>query len=200
MGGGRGDDWFGTVVKLAVAAVAAPFSIVLLVGAAWPSASPATSGQIAFPTDLPTAATPFAGRSSGCSVPDPTGTGGCVTPATAWLLVELGRAFGPLPTSCWDAHAWNPRSDHPRGRGCDITFGQLGEFPAKADVDRGWLVARWLQVNAAALRVRYLIWQGRIWHAGRAEDGWLPYSGGGVYDPADPTGGHYDHIHVSTST
>jgi hypothetical protein len=201
MGGGCRDDWYGPSMKLAVAGMAMPFALVLAIGAAWaPPSGPSAPGGAPFPSDLPAAAQPFTGRSASCSVPDPTGTGGCVTPATAWLLNELGRAFGAMPTSCWDEHAWNPSSDHPRGRGCDITFGRLGDFPDEPDADRGWLVATWLQANAAALRVRYLIWQGRIWHAGRAAAGWLPYGGGGVYDPSDPTGGHYDHIHVSTST
>lgn len=188
-------------MKVAVAAVAAPFTLVLLLGAALSSSATTPSRPAAaFPSGMPTGATPFTGASSGCTVPDPTGTGGCVTPATAWLLAEIGHAFGPMPTSCWNAHAWNPSSDHPRGKGCDITFGRIGEFPAQPDVDRGWIVARWLQANAGALRVKYLIWQGLIWHATRAGAGWLPYGGGGVYDPSDPTGGHYDHVHISTTT
>ena len=43
-------------------------------------------------------------------------------------------------------------------------------------------------------------WQGRIWSAGSSDDGdgWgRPYTGGGVYDPEDATGGHFDHVHVS---
>jgi hypothetical protein len=31
----------------------------------------------------------------------------------------------------------------------------------------------------------------------RGDDDWREYTGGGVYDPEDPTGGHYDHVHVS---
>ncbi len=40
---------------------------------------------------------------------------------------------------------------------------------------------------------------GRIWTASRADQGWRVYGGGGVYDPTSPTGGHYDHIHVSVA-
>lgn len=188
-------------MKVVAALVLTSFVLVVAIGAAMTTAVPATdAAPVAFPSQLPRVATQFVGFSGGCTVPDPTGTGGCVTPATAWLLGEVTRAFGPLPTSCWDEHAWNPSSDHRRGRGCDITFGRLGQFPSPPDVDRGWMVAAWLQGNADALRVRYLIWQGRIWHAARADEGWLPYTGGGVYDPTDATGGHFDHIHVSTST
>lgn len=61
----------------------------------------------------------WTGARGGCSVPDPTGTGGCVTPTTAWMLAQVQQAFPGLSVSCWDAHAWNPKSDQPVGRGCD---------------------------------------------------------------------------------
>lgn len=179
----------------------APFVLVLLIGAGMShtETAPASPAPIPYPRSVPGPPAPFTGHSAGCTQPDPTGTGGCVTQAVSWLLTEVGLAFGPLPTSCWDAHAWNPTSDHPRGRACDFTFGGPGTFPGHADVERGWLLATWLRVNAEALRVRYLIWQGRTWSAGRSDDGWRPYTGGGVYDPTDPTGGHYDNVHVSTT-
>jgi len=52
-----------------------------------------------------------------------------------------------------------------------------------------------------ALQVRYLIWQGRIWSPdGGDQNGWgRPYTGGGIYDATDATGGHYDHIHASVA-
>ncbi|WP_280114469.1 lytic transglycosylase domain-containing protein [Kineococcus rubinsiae] len=139
----------------------------------------------------------FAGASAGCRLSDPTGTGGCVTAATDWGVRQIWATFGERPASCWDAHAWNPTSDHPQGKGCDITFGRLGSFPAPADVTSGWQLAAWLQMNAGPLHVKYVIWQGRIWSAGRNGEGWRIYTGGGVYDAGDPTGGHYDHVHVS---
>jgi hypothetical protein len=139
----------------------------------------------------------WTGPQAGCTMPDPTGTGGCVTPATAWLVGQVASNFGDLAVSCWDAHAWNPRSDHARGRACDYTFGPIGRFPDGDLVEQGWAMAEWLRGHAAALHVNYVIWQGRIWSSGRADAGWRPYTGGGVYDPTDPTGGHYDHIHVS---
>jgi hypothetical protein len=184
------------------ATVAAPLLLILLVGGATSedvdASAAATEGSATpYPTDLPPAARPYVGPSTGCALPDPTGTGGCVTEATAWMLSEVEARFGDLPASCWDAHAWNPTSDHPHGKGCDYTFGALGRFPAPADADRGWLLAEWLRANAEALHIRYLIWYGRIWSVARADEGWRAYIGGGVYDAADPTGGHYDHIHIS---
>jgi Transglycosylase SLT domain len=144
-------------------------------------------------------AVPLPGATSGCPLSDPTGTGGCVTEAAAWMLVQTASAFPGLPVTCWDAHAWNPDSDHPKGRACDFTIGRSGSFPNGDDVARGWAIAEWLRANAASLHVSYLIWQGRIWSVSRADQGWRAYTGGGVYDPTDPTGGHYDHIHVSVS-
>lgn len=158
----------------------------------------AYSAPAGFPANLPPAPAPYTGGSTGCSLPDPTGTGGCVTAATAWLIGQINAAFGPLPVSCWDAHAWNPSSDHPKGQACDYVFGTLGSFPGPADVTRGWLLAEWLRAYAAPLAVKYVIWQGKFW--GRGDADWSPYSGGGVYDPRDPTGGHYDHVHVSLTT
>ena len=47
------------------------------------------------------------------------------------------------------------------------------------------------------LGVEYLIWQGQIWSPARDTEGWRPYNGGGMHDPASITGGHYDHLHVT---
>jgi len=145
---------------------------------------------------------PFAGPASGCAVPDPSGTGGCVTAATAWLLLQVPADVGtvrPRSVTCWDAHAWNPRSDHPKGRGCDYTIGRLGHRPGGADRARGWALAHWLRAYAGLLKVSYVIWQGRIWSQEHDAQSWRPYDGGGVYDPKDVTGGHFDHVHVSLS-
>ena len=188
-------------MKYALAAVAGIAALVLLLGAALTTApaSAVADSPGKHPAQLPPAAAPFAGTAAGCSLPDPTGTGGCVTPATAWVVEQITARIGPVPTSCWDRHAWNPTSDHPLGRACDVTFGRLGTFPGSADVKRGWELANWLRANSDRLRVSYVIWQGRIWSAQRAGQGWRTYTGGGVYDASDPTGGHYDHVHVSVT-
>jgi len=138
------------------------------------------------PTDTPVDA--------GCSLPDPTGTGGCVTPRTAQLVASLRAAHGQLPIVCWAPRPGNPTSDHPRGRACDITVGTIGRFPTQAERAHGWDMADWLIAHADALGITYLIWNGRIW---MRDTGWRAYTGGGVYNPLHPTGGHYDHIHIS---
>jgi hypothetical protein len=146
---------------------------------------------------LPAAPWPFLGPGGGCVVDDPTSSG-CLTPAAAHLFRQVTEAFGAWPwgVSCWDPHTWNPSSDHPRGRACDYTVGEIGQHPSAPDLQVGWALANWLTTYAGPLRVRYVIWQGQIWQPSR---GWRPYSGGGVYDPTDATGGHYDHVHVSTT-
>jgi hypothetical protein len=129
----------------------------------------------------------------GCSVADPTGTGGCVTPRTAHLVARVRITFGQVPIACWAPRPGNPTSDHPRGRACDITYGAIGRFPTPSERADGWTLATWLVTHAEALGIAYVIWDGRIWTG----SGWQTYLGAGVYDPNHPTGGHYDHVHVS---
>ncbi|WP_133803122.1 hypothetical protein [Kribbella caucasensis] len=128
------------------------------------------------------------------SVPDPTGTGGMVTPRTA-AWVRAAQAALQRPTmSCWDAHLWNPTSDHPLGKACDLFVGGDGRKLAAARA-KGDQIANWTIQTADRTGVRYIIWYGRIWSARTGQ--WREYNGGGVYNPTDATGGHYDHVHVS---
>ncbi|MBS3941472.1 MAG: hypothetical protein KG028_10975 [Actinobacteria bacterium] len=136
---------------------------------------------------------PPAGGAAGCTLADPTGTGGCVTPTTAALVAGIRAAFPNAPISCWAPRPANPTSDHPHGRACDITYGVIGRFPTPSERAAGWAFADWLVANAQQLDIAYVIWDGRIW----TSTGWRTYTGGGVYNPNHPTGGHYDHIHVS---
>ena len=154
-------------------------------------------------------ATPAAwlGGATGCNPPDPTGAGGCLTGATRHGLEAVGTAFGGWrggsvihSTGCWDRHAWNPSSDHSRGKACDFMVTRPGTFARDAALDHGWAIARWLRANAGPLQVKYLIWQGRYWDPSVQDDpgNWgRRYSGGGIYDVRTATGGHYDHVHAS---
>ncbi|HTK62693.1 MAG TPA: transglycosylase SLT domain-containing protein [Pseudonocardia sp.] len=157
-------------------------------------------------TSLPLSPAPFTGAVTGCKLSDPTGRG-CLTATTLYGLESAVDAFGDFhagPTlhsaGCWDAHAWNPTSDHARGRACDLFPGAPGRFAQGEALAQGWRVANWYRANAAALHVKYLIWQGRYWQAGGRDvgGGWgQRYDGGGVYNTRSATGGHYDHVHVS---
>ena len=154
--------------------------------------------------DLPAPA-PLPGPDGRCTRPDPTSRG-CLTPATRHAFDQILAAFGPpgpaapiRTATCWDPHPQNPRSDHPAGRACDLFPTSPATYPAGRDLAQGWRIATWLRAHADTLRVRYLIWQGRYWDPTTLdEQGWgHPYTGGGIYDRDDATGGHYDHIHVS---
>lgn len=136
-----------------------------------------------------------------CSEADPSQPkrkNACVTPRTA-LVYELAGStgLGHDGGSCWDPHEQNPKSDHPKGRACDFLFGSYGKFPEGEAKKRGWALANYLKENHDTWGISYVIWQGKIWSASKADQGWRPYSGGGAYDPTDPTGGHFDHVHAS---
>ncbi|WP_143030242.1 hypothetical protein [Pseudonocardia oroxyli] len=149
---------------------------------------------------------PFTGPSAGCTEDDPTTTG-CLTSRTKDLYDELIATFGPpgpdhpiRSITCWDQHAWNPTSDHPKGRACDIFPTRAGTFPQGAKLQVGWAVATWLRTHADVLGIDYLIWQGRYWssQSGDVSGEWgTRYTGSGIYDTSNATGGHYDHLHVS---
>ncbi len=150
--------------------------------------------------------TAWAGGATGCRPPDPTGEG-CLTGATRHGLDAVAATFGgwrggPVihAAACWDRHAWNPSSDHSRGKACDFMVTRPGTFPQGAERDNGWKVADWLRANAGALQVKYLIWQGRYWDPSVRDDpgNWgIRYTGGGIYDVRSATGGHFDHVHAS---
>lgn len=118
-----------------------------------------------------------------------------VTPRTAFM-VDSAIAAGLTKlgsVSCVGGRSENPNSDHPGGRGCDIFFNP------NTQVSAGWRAADWLVANQAALGVKYVIWQGLIWNARARPGPWTTYvsSAYGCPNPANLTGCHYDHVHVS---
>lgn len=131
----------------------------------------------AITSSLPLSPAPFSGAITGCTLSDPTSRG-CLTATTRYALESTVDAFGDFragPTlrsvSCWDPHAWNPTSDHARGRACDLFTGAPGEFAQGDALVEGWRVANWYRANAAALHVKYVIWQGRYWQVGGGDVG-----------------------------
>lgn len=142
-------------------------------------------------------AEPFTGPNG--YVNDPTSRGR-ITRRMLHTYQQIQKAFDGWPwgVHCWDLHTWNPTSDHPKGRACDFTVDTIGRYPNRHDRATGWKLAHWLQANAAHLGISYVIWQGHIWNPRYAAAGWRPYNGAGIYSVRTPTGGHYDHLHVST--
>ena len=86
----------------------------------------------------------------------------------------------------------NNVSDHPYGRAIDFMIPAWNTAAGRA---RGWQVARWLQKNAATLKVKYIIFDMKVWRAYRSSQGWQPYT---FFGPnPGPTLAHEDHVHSS---
>ena len=146
---------------------------------------------------LPPAPPTFTGTLGG-RLDDPTGTGGFVTREMAHLIGQTRTKFPDTGWVCWSPRP-GTASEHPLGRACDVTYGNpIGVFPTDAQVAQGWRMTTWLQQHADTLHVQYLIWQGHIWSLARDHQGWRPYHGGGMHDATTPTGGHFDHLHITT--
>ncbi|WP_148613709.1 hypothetical protein [Nocardioides rubriscoriae] len=107
---------------------------------------------------------------------------------------DLETAFGPLslggfePGGVSTGHVKG--SAHYDGRALDVFFRPVTE----ANRDRGWAVAAYLVAHAQRLQVRTVIFDDRIWVAGR-DDSWRDY------DAPDRPGDravleHRDHVHV----
>lgn len=126
--------------------------------------------------------------SEGCSINDPTGTGGCITPRTLNALNQAKSAGFNRFVYCWSNGSWG---EHPQGRACDFAadeggFGGVAQGASKAYGDR---LANYFIANADRLGVMYVIWWYQIW---MPSTGWRSYSGGG-----DPSSDHSNHVHLS---
>ncbi|GAA2121880.1 M23 family metallopeptidase [Kocuria atrinae] len=129
-------------------------------------------------------------------VDDPTSDG----QITARMLHLYAQTTAAFPDTSWACYSPRPGtvSEHPVGRACDGTFGNaIGEQPTAEQRELGWEVTNWMKDHAETLGVEYLIWDGLIWSLARDAEGWRPYDGGGMHDPDDVTGGHFEHLHVT---
>ena len=169
-------------------------------GATLPASAAAADPSAACPATGPQNGTmpnavPITNGGGACTMQDPT-TSGCITPTMSEVMKQIQAVFGQWTDGigCWRPSDPVPGSDHPTGKACDYTVGRIGTFPSGTTKARGDTLAAWVVSNAARLHVSYVIWQGRIWSQSR---GWRAYGGAGVYNPNAPTGGHYDHVHVS---
>jgi hypothetical protein len=126
--------------------------------------------------------------SEGCTVTDPTGTGGCLTPRMYHALIEAQLAGFKRYTRC---HRGGDFGEHPLGRACDLSahVGTFGGTAVGADRKYGDQLASWAVKNAEALGVMYVIWFEQIWFPGI---GWGTYFGDG-----SDSGDHRNHVHIS---
>lgn len=123
-----------------------------------------------------------------CSIKDPTGTGGCITPRLLHAYEEARKNSFTRFTKCWRTQSWG---EHPKGRACDFSSAR-GGFSGTAygdDKRYGDRLASFFIKNARALGVLYVIWYRKIWFPGL---GWRSYSGSG-----SPSADHTNHVHLS---
>jgi len=167
-------------------------------GAAVPAGLTAPgSSQIGyFPTNL-TLSRSFPVQTK--SIPDFTFRGGADALITArtdkGLRAALATGLIALANiRCWDAHEWNPTSDHPLGKACDLFQGlHVGHRQGHRLAAANWFVA-----NQAVLGINDVSWQDKIWTAGSPRARGPYYSTVyGCPDDTNITGCPMDHIHVS---
>ncbi|WP_029212112.1 M23 family metallopeptidase [Arsenicicoccus bolidensis] len=116
---------------------------------------------------------------------------GPVKPGTITVANTVGPKFGIKTVGGYrppSAEKYD-QSGHPAGLALDFMTNDIPD--GKATGDR---LAAYLQANAAALDVKYVMWYSRIWSVARADEGWrtLP-------DRGAPTQNHEDHVHLSLS-
>jgi peptidoglycan DL-endopeptidase CwlO len=127
--------------------------------------------------------------SEGCTVTDPTGTGGCITPRLLNAYQQARKAGFTRYTKCF---RHQNSGEHPKGRACDFSAekGTFGGVATGGDRTYGNNLANYFIANASRLGVLYVIWFRRIW---LPSSGWKSYSGAG----GDPSSDHTNHVHLS---
>ena len=127
--------------------------------------------------------------SEGCTVSDPTGTGGCITPRLLNAYQQARKAGFTRFTKCF---RHQNSGEHPKGRACDFSAhkGTFGGDATGGDRTYGNNLADYFISNSGRLGVLYVIWYRRIW---LPSSGWKSYSGAG----GDPSSDHTNHVHLS---
>ncbi|MBA3019629.1 endonuclease/exonuclease/phosphatase family protein [Propionicimonas sp.] len=82
-------------------------------------------------------------------------------------------------------------SDHPAGLAVDFMIDGWKTTEGNAF---GWQVAHWVQANAKAMKVKYIIFDAKKWNP-EVNDQWRPYTH--PLGNTSPTLAHRDHVHVS---
>lgn len=100
------------------------------------------------------------------------------------LGIDVGAAFGISPKDI-GGRAYRPyKSDHTTGHARDI--------PGAGD--RGLAIADWVIARAATYKVKYIIFNYRIWYPGK---GWKAYNPSSAVVGFASDAGHVHHVHVS---
>ena len=122
-----------------------------------------------------------------------------LTARAAVVREELGNVFGELsmggfePGGVTEGHMEG--SAHYDGRAVDVFVRPVND----ANQRMGWAIAAYLVAQADRLKLRTVIFDGKIWTSGRrSEQGWRDY------EPSTSTGDrdvleHRDHVHVDVA-
>lgn len=106
---------------------------------------------------------------------------GAVQPFVQDVAEVVGAKFHPAAIYGWRSSAIDMQG-HPAGLALDFSVGN--------DKAKGQQIADYMQANAGAFQVRYLIWQQQVWYPGKS---WAPMSTRtGESDP-----NHLRHVHTS---
>lgn len=112
---------------------------------------------------------------------------GPVQPAAQAFANSIGPQFGIKTVGGWRSRSqekYDP-AGHPAGLALDLMIDDIPNGTAAGDG-----LAQYLQENASALGVKYLIWRQRSWNPQRGT--WQTMD-----DRGSPTANHFDHVHVS---
>lgn len=151
------------------------------------AASTSLQPLVEIPNFAPTSATgdtSYVADAQGESNPALSSLGG-LAQNTYDLKMAVAQAFSISPKSI-GGRAYRPyRSDHTTGHAIDI--------PGSGD--RGQAIADWVITQAARYKVKYIIFNYRIWYPGK---GWQRYNPSSGVRGFASDAGHVRHVHVST--
>lgn len=130
---------------------------------------------------------------AGSQEPGPAG----LTPAAAKVRSELEAAYGRqslggfAPEGVTTGH--QAGSAHYEGRALDVFVRPIGP----ANKQRGWSIAAWAVANAERLNIQTVIFDAKIWTAGRrSEQGWRDYEVSRSRSGDRQVLLHRDHVHI----
>lgn len=112
---------------------------------------------------------------------------------------DVRATFGRLPQGGYAAggvsSGHSAGSAHYEGRAIDFFFRPVGG----ARTRDGWALAQYLVARASPLAVSTVIFDERIWTAGRSDEGWRDYEVSGDGDEDEDILLHRDHVHVDVA-